>query len=80
MVGHRIRIVPDRLQGRVESVGSLVTFGGAALGPLVAGLVASRLTGAQAFLCVAAIGTAVALGGVAAGSPGLRSVAVEAPA
>jgi MFS family permease len=80
VVGHRIRIVPDRMQGRVESVGSLVAFGGAAIGPLVAGLLASRLTGSQAFLCVAAIGTAVALGGVAAWSRGLRSVAVEAPA
>ena len=38
---------PRRLQGRVESVGSLVAFGGAALGPLVGGLVASRLTGAR---------------------------------
>jgi hypothetical protein len=61
-------------------VGSLVAFGGAALGPLVAGLLASRLTGTDAFLCVAAIGTVVALGGVAAWSRGLRSVVAEAPA
>ncbi len=80
VVGHRIRIVPDRMQGRVESLGSLVAFGGAALDPLVAGLLASRLTGPEAFLCIAAIGTVVALGGVAAWSRGLGSVAAEAPA
>ena len=36
VVGHRIRIVPDRMQGRVDSVGSLVAFGGAAPGASVA--------------------------------------------
>jgi hypothetical protein len=80
VVGHRIRIVPDRMQGRAESVGSLVAFGSAALGPLAAGLLASRLTGTAAFLCVTAIGTVVALDGVAAWSRGLRSVAAGAPA
>jgi MFS family permease len=80
VVGHRIRIVPDVMQGRVESVGSLIAFGGAALGPLVGGLLASRLSGSASFVGIAAIGTAVALGGVAAWSRGLRSVAAGAPA
>ncbi len=37
VVGYRLTIVPDELQGRVESVSSLIAFGGAALGPLAAG-------------------------------------------
>jgi MFS family permease len=78
--GHRIRIVPDAMQGRVESVTGLVAVGGAALGPLVGGVLASRLTGSQSFVCVALIGTCVALGGVAAWSRGLRTISAEAPA
>ena len=78
--GHRIRIVPDALQGRVESVTGLVAIGGAALGPLVGGLLASRLSASAAFVTVAAIGTLVALGGVAAWSRGLRVLPAEAPA
>jgi MFS family permease len=78
--GHRIRIVPDAMQGRVESVTTLVAIGGAALGPLVGGLLASRLTGSASFVCVAAIGTCVALAGVAGWSRGLRTISAEAPA
>jgi len=78
--GHRIRIVPDAMQGRVESVTGLVAIGGAALGPLVGGVLASRLSGSAAFLTVATIGTVVALGGVAAWSRGLRVLPAEAPA
>ena len=37
VVGYRLSIVPDELQGRVESVGTMIAFGGAALGPLAAG-------------------------------------------
>jgi MFS family permease len=37
VVGYRLSIVPDQLQGRVESVGTMIAFGGAALGPLAAG-------------------------------------------
>jgi hypothetical protein len=78
--GRRIRIVPDAMQGRVESVTGLVAIGSAAVGPLVGGLLASSLSGSASFLVVAAIGTVVALGGVAAWSRGLRAVAAEAPA
>jgi MFS family permease len=78
--GHRIRIVPDAMQGRVESVTGLVAIGGAALGPLVGGVLASRLSGSAAFVTVALIGTVVALGGVAAWSRGLRALPAEAPA
>ena len=78
--GHRIRIVPDAMQGRVESVTALIAMGGAAVGPLVGGALASRLTGSQSFVCVALIGTCVALGGVAAWSRGLRTISAEAPA
>jgi MFS family permease len=68
------------MQGRVESVGSLIAIGGAALGPLVGGVLASQLSGSAPFLCIAAIGVAVALCGVAAWSRGLRSIVAEAPA
>src|SRR3954464_2059214 len=53
VVGRRIRIVPDGLQSRVESVGSLVSLGGAALGPLIGGVLATQLGGRAAFLCIA---------------------------
>ena len=78
--GHRIRIVPDAMQGRVESVTGLVAIGGAALGPLFGGVLASRLTASAAIVCIAAIGACIALAGVAAWSRGLRTISAEAPA
>ena len=66
--GHRIRIVPDILQGRVESATGLVAFGGAALGPLVGGILASRLSGSEAFAVIGIAGAAVAVAGTAARS------------
>ena len=38
VIGYRIAVVPDRLQGRVNSVARLIAQVGAPLGPLVAGL------------------------------------------
>jgi len=53
-------------QSRVESVGSLVAFGGAVLGPLVGGLLATQVGGRAAFLCIAAWTAALAVAGGAA--------------
>jgi MFS family permease len=38
VIGYRVAIIPDRLQGRVNSVARLIAQVGAPLGPLVAGL------------------------------------------
>ena len=65
VVGYRLSIVPDELQGRVESVGVLISFGGAALGPLAAGIAYAELGGrttiaslAVWLLVLAVVGTA----------------------
>jgi len=76
--GHRIRIVPDRLQSRVESVTTLIAIGGAALGPLLGGILVGELGGSPAFLVVAATGALIALGGTAARAS--ARIPVEAPA
>lgn len=78
--GHRIRIVPDAMQGRVESGTGLVAIGGVALGPLVGRALAARLSGSAAFPAIAAIGTVVALCGVVAWSRGLQVLPAEAAA
>ena len=54
VVGYRLAIVPDELQSRVESVGVLISFGGAALGPLVAGLSYAALGGPATIALLAA--------------------------
>jgi MFS family permease len=61
VMGYRLRIVPDAIQGRVESVGTLISFGAAALGPLAAGLLLDGV-GARPTLLAAA--TAMVLLGV----------------
>ena len=63
VVGHRIRIAPDALQGRIESVSSLVSFGAAALGPLVAGVVAGRAGVQTALVVLGAVMLGTALAG-----------------
>jgi MFS family permease len=61
VVGYRLALVPDELQGRVESAGILIAFGGAALGPLVAGAAFTVLGGAGTFAALAAWMLALAL-------------------
>src|SRR3954462_10992226 len=68
VVGYRIRSVPEELQGRVESVSSLVSYGAAALGPLVAGVLATQLPTTAVFGCLAAVAVLVALAGTLARS------------
>jgi hypothetical protein len=79
VVGYRIRTVPDELQGRVESVSSLVSYGAAALGPLVAGVLATQLPTAAVFWCLAAGAALVALAGTLARAA-LTPVAEPTPA
>jgi hypothetical protein len=74
--GRRILLVPDALQGRVQGVGTLVSFAMVALGPLVAGLLAQRYSGSTGFLCLAAFTSVVALAAVA----GRRDAIFAAPA
>jgi MFS family permease len=38
IIGYRVAVTPDRLQGRVTSVARLLAFSGAPVGPLLAGL------------------------------------------
>ena len=59
--GYRISIVPDALLGRVESVDSLVAFGSASLGPLVAGFLLDWIGGDGTFLVLAGIMLALAV-------------------
>jgi hypothetical protein len=63
VVGLRIRLVPDALQGRVESVSSLIAIAGAALGPLVGGLLVSHLSGRATLLWLAGATALVAVAG-----------------
>jgi MFS family permease len=63
VVGYRLALVPDELQGRVESAGILIAFGGAALGPLVAGAAFTALGGARTFGALAGGMLALALVG-----------------
>jgi MFS family permease len=63
VVGYRLAIVPDELQGRVESVGAMIAFGGAALGPLAAGAAFGSLGGPATIALVGAWTLALALVG-----------------
>jgi MFS family permease len=53
VVGYRLAIVPDQLQGRVESTGILISFGGAAIGPLAAGTLFDAVGGRGTFAALA---------------------------
>lgn len=78
VVGYRVRICPDALQGRVESVSTLLSFGASALGPLAAGILAARLPTREAFLALAAWTATVALAGTLSRST--RSIEAQSPA
>jgi MFS family permease len=57
-------LVPDRLLGRVTSVGRLVSWSTVPLGPLLAGLLLETLGAAEAILALAAAMAAVAVAAV----------------
>ncbi|MBA3788058.1 MAG: MFS transporter [Actinobacteria bacterium] len=54
-------LVPDRLQGRVESVGGLIAAGAASLGPLSAGLLLEVIGAVPTVLVFAGVAVVVAL-------------------
>jgi MFS family permease len=53
--GYRISIIPDPLIGRAQSFDSLVAFGTASLGPLIAGVLLEVVGGDGTFFVLAAI-------------------------
>lgn len=66
VVGYRVALAPDRLQGRVQAASTLIAFSAGWLGPLVVGFMLERagstatilaLTGWMAALAVGAIAT-----------------------
>jgi hypothetical protein len=61
--GRRIALTPDALEGRVSSVIGLVAAGAVALGPLAGGLLVEAVGGPASFVCLAAFGAAIAIGG-----------------
>jgi hypothetical protein len=72
VIGYRLAIVPDALQGRVESVGAAIAFGGGALGSLAAGLAYAAVGGRATIAALA--GWTLALAVVGSVSPSLRRV------
>jgi hypothetical protein len=61
VIGYRVAIVPDRLQGRVNSVARLIAQVGAPLGPLVAGLLLGAFSPRVTCLAITAWFAGVAL-------------------
>jgi MFS family permease len=63
---YRYLLVPDRLLGRVQSAGSLVTWGSIPLGSLAAGFLTQDIGARTTFLVFGAVATAVAVAAVSA--------------
>jgi predicted permease len=61
ILGYRVAMVPDRLQGRVNSVARMLAQLGAPLGPLLAGLLLAVLSTRQTDLILTAWFAAIAL-------------------
>ena len=61
VIGYRVAIVPDRLQGRVNSVARMIAQVGAPLGPLVAGLLLGAFSPRVTCLVITAWFAAIAL-------------------
>jgi MFS family permease len=61
VIGYRVAIVPDRLQGRVNSAARLIAQVGAPLGPLVAGLLLGAFSPRVTCLAITAWFAGVAL-------------------
>jgi predicted MFS family arabinose efflux permease len=70
--GRRLLLTPDEMQGRASSVVYLFALGGAALGPLVGGVLVTGFGGSEAFLAVGLFG--VLLASAATLAPGLREM------
>ncbi|HJQ50404.1 MAG TPA: MFS transporter [Gaiellaceae bacterium] len=70
--GRRLLLTPDEMQGRASSVVYLFALGGAALGPLVGGVLVTGFGGSEAFLAVGVFG--VLLASAATLAPGLREM------
>jgi MFS family permease len=75
--GRRLLLTPDEMQGRASSVVYLLALGGAALGPLVGGLLVTAIGGGEAFLALGLFGLLVASAATLA--RGLREVGESAP-
>jgi predicted MFS family arabinose efflux permease len=79
VVGYRLSLVPDHLQGRVQSVGVFISHTGDALGPLATGLLISAFGSRPAALALAAWALLVAI--AATSSQSLRDApSLVAPA
>jgi MFS family permease len=70
--GRRLLLTPDEMQGRASSVVYLFALGGAALGPLLGGVLVTALGGSKAFLAVGLFG--VLLAGAATLAQSLREM------
>ena len=70
--GYRISIIPDAMIGRVQSFDSLVAFGTASFGPLIAGILLDAFGGGPTLLVLAAIMLTLAV--VATLAPALREI------
>jgi hypothetical protein len=71
VISHRIRITPDRLLGRVESVRATIARAASPLGPLVAGLLLSSVSARTTVAVLAAATAGLAVWGTL--SPALRT-------
>ncbi len=61
VLSHRLALIPDHLQGRVNSAVRMITYGGAPLGTAAAGVLLQTMSGATVVLIFAAIMIAVAV-------------------
>jgi MFS family permease len=61
VIGYRVAIVPDRLQGRVNSVARMIAQVGAPLGPLAAGVLLGAFSARETCLFLTAWFAAIAL-------------------
>ena len=66
LAAYRYRLVPDRLLGRVASVGSLVTWGTIPLGSLAAGYLLAGIGARGTFVVLGAVFTVVGVAAVSA--------------
>lgn len=81
VAAYRYALTPDRLQGRVSSVGRLVAWGTLPLGALVGGLAVERFGAVPTFAGLAVAGIAIAVAGTATAhvrrAPQVETLSVE---
>jgi hypothetical protein len=78
VVGHRVALAPDRLQGRVQAASTLISFSAGWLGPLAVGFLVQSAGTTVAVLTLT--GWALTLAAVATGARALRHPPRLAPA